>query len=334
MNASYWSRRATASRPSARTCCVDEILKTRDRRRRLPGRRRRLGELARHRARARAASSTRCRRKYCDWAGIVDLDPKPPVLWTHGTADIVVADGSPLEMGTLGAAGRGPGLARARTSFPPQPMVAPDPRRCSSATREAGGAVRDRDVRGLGPLPADRRARALGRTLLRLPGLDRSEPLAGRPAADRARVLGPATTPRPTASGSRSSRARSPTPTGATGRCSSSCRAGPGSEAPRPDAAPELAGVAGPRAAGVPRAHARPARHRALDARSARCRADRAEQAQRLTHFRADAIVRDAEHIRRGAGRRALEPARPELRRAVRHDLPLDRARGRCARRS
>ena len=23
--------------------------------------------------------------KYCNWSGIVDLDPKPPILWTHGT---------------------------------------------------------------------------------------------------------------------------------------------------------------------------------------------------------------------------------------------------------
>ena len=53
-----------------------------------------------------------------------------------------------------------------------------------------------------------------------------------------------------------------------------------------------------------------------------------AEQAEYLAHFRADAIVRDAERIRAGAGRRALERARPELRRAVRHDLPVDRPRG------
>ena len=39
--------------------------------------------------------------KYCDWSGLVDLAPKPPVLWTHGAADIVVADGSAWEMGTL-----------------------------------------------------------------------------------------------------------------------------------------------------------------------------------------------------------------------------------------
>ena len=47
--------------------------------------------------------------KYCNWSGIVDLDPKPPVLWTHGEKDIVVADGSAWEMGTLGAAGVVPG---------------------------------------------------------------------------------------------------------------------------------------------------------------------------------------------------------------------------------
>ncbi|HET8642061.1 MAG TPA: hypothetical protein VFM37_08980 [Pseudonocardiaceae bacterium] len=46
--------------------------------------------------------------KYCNWSGIVDLDPKPPVLWTRGSEDIVIADGSAWEMGTLGAAGHVP----------------------------------------------------------------------------------------------------------------------------------------------------------------------------------------------------------------------------------
>jgi hypothetical protein len=31
--------------------------------------------------------------KYCNWSDIVDVEPKAPVLWTHGSADIVVADG-------------------------------------------------------------------------------------------------------------------------------------------------------------------------------------------------------------------------------------------------
>ena len=51
-------------------------------------------------------------------------------------------------------------------------------------------------------------------------------------------------------------------------------------------------------------------------------------QADYLTHFRADSIVRDAELIRARARRRALERARPELRRLHLDDLPVDRARG------
>jgi pimeloyl-ACP methyl ester carboxylesterase len=75
--------------------------------------------------------------KYCNWAGIVDLDPKPPILWTHGTADIVVADGSPWEMGTLGSLGAVPGWPGAE-AFPPQPMVG-QIRSVLERYREAGG---------------------------------------------------------------------------------------------------------------------------------------------------------------------------------------------------
>src|SRR4051812_24641729 len=60
--------------------------------------------------------------KYCNWADIVKLDPKPPILWTHGTQDIVVADGSPWEMGTLGSLGMIPGWP-GEEHFPPQLMV-------------------------------------------------------------------------------------------------------------------------------------------------------------------------------------------------------------------
>jgi pimeloyl-ACP methyl ester carboxylesterase len=60
--------------------------------------------------------------KYCNWSGIVQLDPKPPVLWTHGTQDIVVADGSAWEMGNLGRLGQVPGWP-GEDVFPPQPMV-------------------------------------------------------------------------------------------------------------------------------------------------------------------------------------------------------------------
>lgn len=60
--------------------------------------------------------------KYCNWAGIVNINPKPPALWTHGTADIVVADGSAWEMGTLGKMELVPGWP-GEDVFPPQLMV-------------------------------------------------------------------------------------------------------------------------------------------------------------------------------------------------------------------
>jgi pimeloyl-ACP methyl ester carboxylesterase len=77
--------------------------------------------------------------KYCNWAGIVELEPKPPILWTHGTADIVVADGSPWEMGTLGKLGFVPGWP-GEEAFPPQPMVT-QIRNVLTEYRERGGRV-------------------------------------------------------------------------------------------------------------------------------------------------------------------------------------------------
>jgi pimeloyl-ACP methyl ester carboxylesterase len=77
--------------------------------------------------------------KYCNWAGIVDIDRKPPVLWTHGTADIVVADGSAWEMGTLGSMNVVPGWPGAH-AFPPQQMVT-QIRTVLERYRDAGGRV-------------------------------------------------------------------------------------------------------------------------------------------------------------------------------------------------
>jgi pimeloyl-ACP methyl ester carboxylesterase len=77
--------------------------------------------------------------KYCNWAALPQLEPKPPVLWVHGSEDVVVADGSPWEMGTLGAAGLVPGWP-GEDVFPPQPMVS-QIRRVLTEYREAGGHV-------------------------------------------------------------------------------------------------------------------------------------------------------------------------------------------------
>ena len=89
--------------------------------------------------------------KYCNWADIVDLESKPPILWTHGTADIVVADGSAWEMGTLGKMGVVPGWP-GEEAFPPQPMVA-QIRKVLEAYRAAGGRLQIEMFEGSGHGP-------------------------------------------------------------------------------------------------------------------------------------------------------------------------------------
>ena len=89
--------------------------------------------------------------KYCNWSGIVDIEPKPPVLWTHGTADIVVADGSAWEMGTLGKLGYVPGWPGEEV-FPPQPMVT-QIRNVLERYRGKGGRVRMEMFEGSGHGP-------------------------------------------------------------------------------------------------------------------------------------------------------------------------------------
>ena len=89
--------------------------------------------------------------KYCRWADIVDLDPKPPVLWTHGTADLVVSDSSPLDFGVLGAAGAVPGWP-GPDAHPPQPMVT-QIRDVLDAYAAAGGHVRVEMFEGSGHGP-------------------------------------------------------------------------------------------------------------------------------------------------------------------------------------
>jgi pimeloyl-ACP methyl ester carboxylesterase len=89
--------------------------------------------------------------KYCNWSDLVDLEPKPPVLWTHGSADIVIADGSAWEMGTLGSAGLVPGWPGAEV-YPPQPMVT-QIRDVLTAYGERGGKVRMEMFEGSGHSP-------------------------------------------------------------------------------------------------------------------------------------------------------------------------------------
>jgi pimeloyl-ACP methyl ester carboxylesterase len=89
--------------------------------------------------------------KYLDWSGIGELQPRPPILWTHGTEDIVVADGSAWEMGTLGKMGLVPGWPGEEV-FPPQPMVS-QIRAVLDRYRAAGGRVEIEMFEGSGHGP-------------------------------------------------------------------------------------------------------------------------------------------------------------------------------------
>jgi pimeloyl-ACP methyl ester carboxylesterase len=60
--------------------------------------------------------------KYCNWSALAGIADKPPLLWTHGARDVVVADGSPWEMGKLGSLGLVGGWP-GEDAFPPQPMI-------------------------------------------------------------------------------------------------------------------------------------------------------------------------------------------------------------------
>lgn len=89
--------------------------------------------------------------KHCNWTGIVNLDPKPPILWTHGSDDIVVADSSPWEIGTLGELGAIPGWP-GKAIFPPQPMVW-QIRSVLQRYRDAGGRADTERFEGSGHFP-------------------------------------------------------------------------------------------------------------------------------------------------------------------------------------
>ncbi len=84
-------------------------------------------------------------------AGIVDLDPKPPILWIHGTADAIVSDASEYDINHLGQLGVVPGWPGIQVA-PPQEMVT-QTRDVLEAYREAGGDVTEIELEGVGHAP-------------------------------------------------------------------------------------------------------------------------------------------------------------------------------------
>jgi pimeloyl-ACP methyl ester carboxylesterase len=149
MNSSYW-RPDHREPPEREEMLLDEILKS------VIGEDGYPGDMAASENWPGVAPGTRgilnaLSPKYCNWSGIVDVDPKPPVLWTHGSADIVVADGSAWEMGTLGKMGLVPGWP-GDDVFPPQSMVT-QIRNILTEYGHRGGSVRMEMFEGSGHGP-------------------------------------------------------------------------------------------------------------------------------------------------------------------------------------
>lgn len=86
--------------------------------------------------------------RHFNTSGIVAIDPKPPILWVHGTADAIVSDTSFYDLNYLGQLGVVPGWPGADVA-PPQQMVT-QTRDVLDAYRAAGGEVTELALEGVG----------------------------------------------------------------------------------------------------------------------------------------------------------------------------------------
>jgi pimeloyl-ACP methyl ester carboxylesterase len=149
MNSSYWA--ATHREPAEREeMLLDEVFKT------LIGEDGYPGDMTTSENWPGIAPGTKgilnaLSGKYCRWDEIVDISPKPPILWTHGSDDIVVSDASAWDMGNLGKLGAVPGWP-GDDVYPPQPMVT-QIRTVLDRYAAAGGSVRTEMIEGAGHGP-------------------------------------------------------------------------------------------------------------------------------------------------------------------------------------
>ncbi len=97
---------------------------------------------------------------HCDLGGIVDVHPKPPVLWVRGADDRIVSDASMFDLAVLGRLGALEGRP-GEEQMPAQPM-ATQTRAVLDRYRDDGGDVEEVVVisalRGRGVLPCAGRA--------------------------------------------------------------------------------------------------------------------------------------------------------------------------------
>jgi pimeloyl-ACP methyl ester carboxylesterase len=83
--------------------------------------------------------------------GIVNVSPKPPILWARGADDLIVSDQSMLDFGTLGSLGFVPGWPGAEVA-PPQPMVS-QMRAVLQRYQAAGGSYSEEVIENAGHSP-------------------------------------------------------------------------------------------------------------------------------------------------------------------------------------
>jgi pimeloyl-ACP methyl ester carboxylesterase len=60
--------------------------------------------------------------KYCNLSSLADMNPRPPIIWVHGSDDQIVSDKALSDPAVLGAMGILPGWPGQET-YPPQPMI-------------------------------------------------------------------------------------------------------------------------------------------------------------------------------------------------------------------
>lgn len=102
--------------------------------------------------------------QYFDTSAIVEISPKPSVLWVRGSADAIVSDASFFDINHLGALGVIPGWPGAELA-PAQEMVS-QTRDVLDAYRAAGGTVTEVVFEGVGHAPHLERPAQFRRALL------------------------------------------------------------------------------------------------------------------------------------------------------------------------
>ncbi len=90
-------------------------------------------------------------RKYFDASNIVNISPKPPILWIRGAEDTIVSDNAMFDIAALGAMGFVPGYPGVE-ACPPQPMLA-QTRSVLEQYAANGGAYQERVIEDAGHSP-------------------------------------------------------------------------------------------------------------------------------------------------------------------------------------